>query len=442
MTSAGAAWIEVLLRRNAAADYLRRHGAPRTLGAFRADVPIVDYETIRPWIDRIAAGEPDVLFAGRPIAFERTGGSSGGAKLFPCSATGVQDFQSSIVPWLASVVDRHSITGRVYVATSPATRPPQTIAGCSVGLPDGAYLGEKWGAWIAQRSAVPLDVAAETDVARWRARTLAALRHAGDLELLSVWSPTFLLRLLDDLPDPCSMWPRLRVVSCWADASSRPFADELRRRLPHAVLQPKGLLSTECVTTVPDATDRPRLTPHGFFEFALGDRLLLAEELRPDNTYEVIATTASGLYRYRSGDLVTCVDVDDHGPVLRFAGRAGIASDLVGEKLTDAFACTALADIAGFRFLTPTADRRGYELVTESGTPVDLSTLEERLKQNPQYAYARALGQLHPLRHRCETALHDRYVAAQVARGTRLADVKPLSLLPQADWLQAHWEVR
>lgn len=442
MTSAGVAWLEAVLRRNAAADYLRRHGAPKTLDAFRADVPIVDYETMRPWIDRVANGEPDVLFAGRPVAFERTGGSAGGAKLIPYSAAGVQDFQSSIVPWLASVVERHSIAGRVYVATSPATRAHQAIAGCTVGLPDGAYLGENWGAWIAQHSSVPLDVATETDIARWRTRTLDALRHAGDLELISVWSPTFLLRLLDDLPDPRSMWPRLRVVSCWADASSRPFADDLRRRLPHAVLQPKGLLSTECVTTVPDATDRPRLTPHGFFEFALGDRVLLAEELGPGLTYEVIATTASGLYRYRSGDLVACADGDDHGPVLHFAGRAGIASDLVGEKLTEAFACTVLADVAGFRFLAPAADRRGYELVTETGAPVDLSTLEERLKQNPQYAYARALGQLHPLRHRRETALHDRYVAAQVARGARLADVKPLSLLPQADWLHACWEAR
>jgi hypothetical protein len=196
-------------------------------------------------------------------------------------------------------------------------------------------------------------------------------------------------------------------------------------------------MSTECVVTVPDADDRPRLNLHGFFEFARADGVVLAHELEEGDTYEVVATTASGLYRYRTGDLVRCVAIDAQGPILAFVGRTGIASDLVGEKLTDAFVGSALEGIAGFRFLTVQRGRRGYELVTDSDASVDLAAVEFRLNRNPQYAYARALAQLQALGHRRVARLHDRYVAAQVVRGVRIADVKPVSLLPNADWLDS-----
>jgi hypothetical protein len=347
-----------------------------------------------PWIERIAEGEPDVLFAGRPVAYERTSGSSGAAKLIPYSGEGLLDFQRSVVPWLVNTVETHGITGSAYFAISPATRPPESIGGVPVGLPDGAYLGEIAASVLAEVSAVPLEVAAITDVAKWRDETLRHLAAARDLELISVWSPTFLLRLLDDLDDPVALWPRLKVVSCWASAASKPFAEELAARLPHATLEPKGLLSTECVVTVgragvlagrrggvppptrgagtapirPARRRRDMLTPHGFFEFE-GE--------------EVIATTASGLYRYRTGDLLR------DG---QFIGRKGIVSDLVGEKLTEPFVAKCLENVRGYLFPEGT----GYVLAAE--VPVNAEDIERRLCENPHYAYARRLGQLAPLR--------------------------------------------
>lgn len=349
-------WLAATLARNAHTAYLR--------GRAFDELPIVTYDDLVPWIERIVAGESDVLFAGRPVAYERTSGSSGAAKLIPYSAEGLLDFQRSVVPWLARTVREHGITGRAYFAISPATRPPESIGGVPVGLPDGAYLGEIAASVLAEMSAVPLSVAQITDVDRWRDETLHHLAAARDLELISVWSPTFLLRLLDDLDDPRELWPNLKVVSCWASAASKPFAEELAARLPQATLQPKGLLSTECVVTTGDN----ELTPHGFFEFD-GD--------------EVIATTASGLYRYRTGDLLRDGE---------FVGRKGVVSDLVGEKLTEPFVARCLENVRGYLF----PEGRGYVVASE--THVDLDAIEQKLCENPQYAYARSLGQLAPLR--------------------------------------------
>lgn len=470
----GEAWLATMLERNAGCDWLRRHGAPRSVDAFRRQVPVVHHADLLPWIERMADGASDQLFAGRPVAWERTSGTTGAGvrarpyKLVPYSAEGLADFQALLAPWLARVVRRHHITGRVYLATSPATRPPEHIGGLPLGLPDGAYLGERWGGWVAQHSAVPLALAAETDVDAWRARTLQALRAADDLELISVWSPTFLLRLLDDIPDAARRWPRLKLVSCWADAASQGPARELAARLPQARLQPKGLMSTECVVTVPGRhvdghdhddepaqdDDRPRLVPRGFFEFDTPRGLLRAHELAEGDEAELILTTASGLYRYRSGDRVRCEasSADDRAaggpgrPVLRLLGRGALASDLVGEKLDEAFVAQALAPLPGWAFLVPNARGDGYCLVTDQPeaaraappwSPAGLAAMDERLQANPHYAHARRMRQLAPLA-LCPArpGLVERHARAQLARGTRLADAKPLALLPGGDWIE------
>src|SRR5437763_15054274 len=123
-------WLSSMLARNAHTAYLR--------GRAFDELPIVSYEEILPWLERVWDGEPDVLFAGRPVAYERTAGSSGAAKLIPYSAEGLLDFQRSVVPWLARTVREHRITRRAYFAISPAARPPASIGGLPVGLPGGA----------------------------------------------------------------------------------------------------------------------------------------------------------------------------------------------------------------------------------------------------------------------------------------------------------------
>jgi hypothetical protein len=432
----GAPWLEMMLARNAGTAYLHAYGSPRTMEEFRERVPIVCYEDLTPWQDRIRSGERDVLFTGSPIAFERTGGSTGAAKLIPYSAEGLLDFQRSVVPWLDTVVKTHGITGRAYFSISPATRRPERIGGIPVGLPDGTYLGDIAGAVLAEMTAVPFGVAAIDDVVLWRTETIRHLAAARDLELISVWSPTFLLSLLDQVDNPRLLWPRLKVVSCWASAASKPFAEALAAHLPQAHLQPKGLLSTETAVTVPDIDDQPVLTEHGFFEFERDGLLSLHNELTEGPLYEVIATTASGLYRYRTGDLVRYEGRSRCGrPILEFAGRGNAVSDLVGEKLTEPFVAACLEDVPGFRLLVPASESNGYVLLAEADAAISIDDVERRLCGNPQYAYARRLGQLAALRLMPVSRLYDRYARIQAEQGVRLGDVKPAALRNEPEWI-------
>jgi hypothetical protein len=432
----GSDWLENLLHANTNTAYLQKHGSPQTLQAFRSSVPLVSHDDLIPWLARIQNGEPDVLFAGRPIAFERTGGSAGGRKLIPYSQAGLEDFQRSVAPWLKRVVTRYGVTGKAYFSISPATRQPEWIGDVPIGLADGAYLGAGAAAVLAKVSAVPFHLAQIANVDRWRTETLRHLTAARDLELISVWSPTFLLQLLEGIDDPVRTWPDLKVLSCWASGASKPFADRLAVRLPHAHLQPKGLLSTEAVVTVPDESDAAVLTDRGFFEFERERRLFLAQEMVAGNIYEVVVTTASGLYRYRTGDLVRYAGLSSsQRPVLEFVGRGSLVSDLVGEKLTEPFVAGCLDDIPGFRLLVPATEGDGYVLATETGVQVDLVRIEQRLCHNPQYAHARQLGQLKAVRLLAVEHLFNRYARTQTEQGVRLGDVKPAALRNERAWI-------
>ena len=50
---------------------------------FQKQVPIRDYEALRPYIDRVVAGEKDILWKGKPIYFAKTSGTTSGAKYIP-----------------------------------------------------------------------------------------------------------------------------------------------------------------------------------------------------------------------------------------------------------------------------------------------------------------------------------------------------------------------
>uniref|UniRef100_A0A1J3I750 4-substituted benzoates-glutamate ligase GH3.12 n=4 Tax=Noccaea caerulescens TaxID=107243 RepID=A0A1J3I750_NOCCA len=78
--------LEEILRVNANTEYLQRflHGSSDKK-LFQKNVPMVSYEDVKPYIERVANGEPSHVISGEPITyFSLSSGTSGGKqKLFP-----------------------------------------------------------------------------------------------------------------------------------------------------------------------------------------------------------------------------------------------------------------------------------------------------------------------------------------------------------------------
>jgi len=52
---------------------------------FKLRVPVRDYEGLKPYVDRVVAGEADVLWKGKPLYFAKTSGTTSGVKYIPLS---------------------------------------------------------------------------------------------------------------------------------------------------------------------------------------------------------------------------------------------------------------------------------------------------------------------------------------------------------------------
>lgn len=61
-----------------------------TYDHFKQNIPAVDYEQLRPYIDQIKSGASDVLWPGKPKYFCKTSGTTSGTKYIPMSDEGIK----------------------------------------------------------------------------------------------------------------------------------------------------------------------------------------------------------------------------------------------------------------------------------------------------------------------------------------------------------------
>jgi len=63
--------------------------AVRTYAEYKQQVPVRDYESIRPYIDAIISGEKDILWPGRPRYFAKSSGTTSGVKYIPITTDSI-----------------------------------------------------------------------------------------------------------------------------------------------------------------------------------------------------------------------------------------------------------------------------------------------------------------------------------------------------------------
>ena len=369
-----------------------------------------------------------------------TSGTTAATKSIPYTAALLREFQAGIAPWIADLF-RHQaglIRGRSYWSISPVG---ETGAGFA---DDTAYLGRA-GRWVAATLAVPPAVRHLRSLEEWRRETLRHLVGCRDLAFVSVWHPSFLTLLVEPLrrEELTTLWPNLRVISCWADAAAAQPAAELARLFPQARIQPKGLIATEGFVSLPlwDRDGAALAVRSHFFEFLADDgRARLAHELARGGEYSVVLTTSGGLCRYRLRDRVRVTGFENECPLLRFIGKEHQVSDRFGEKINETQVGAALAGVAA-EFMIVACEGHRYTLFIQAAaqTDTELAALGERLEtalqQNVHYHYCRDLGQLGPVGvFRVASHGQTRYLTACQAHGQPLGNIKPLRLQREGGW--------
>ncbi|MEO1403181.1 MAG: GH3 auxin-responsive promoter family protein, partial [Cyanobacteria bacterium J06635_1] len=291
-------------------------------------LPIVEYTDLEPWLSKSHAKSSPLT--PEPILFyEPTSGSSGPVKQIPYTRSLRRSFNHLFCVWAYDLITQgpNFSTGKLYFSISPSFSDVT-----SEGTADDSDYLDPWLRWLLRPFLVMPPYARTSEA--FKENLARTLLQTEALEIISIWSPSFLTAQLDyiqthqqrlqtDLKNRLSaarsqllrqnniswteLWPQLKLISCWDSVTAADGAAGLRSQFPNVLVQGKGLLATEAPMTVPlvAAQGCVPLLDEIFFEFEDSQgRCFGLHQLEVGQAYTVIISQTGGLYRYCMGDRV------------------------------------------------------------------------------------------------------------------------------------------
>jgi hypothetical protein len=440
-----------LLEKLATTTYGREVGitAGMSYDDFHGRVPIRDHEQLKPYIERIKRGEPNVLWPGYCHWYAVSAGTTGKQKWLPVTEDLILHFRNAeaaaLLYYTARVGNSGAFRGRhlsldnlltvlpisrseVTGAPKPAdSTPPYTP---SWGAPHLAEPGEevpglsessKWSARIEEiiTRTLLLDITVLSGIPNWLLVFSDAVRGRalGDKMLATALN---------------TIWPKLECV-VHHGIPVGPFQAELKRTAGYMVNLHEIYFSSEAFVAAQDSDAESGLRlieDEGvFFEFlpladyddtlplSLAAKALPLEHVRVGEDYVLLVTTPAGLCRYVVGDIVRFVS--NEPPRLMYVGRTQLrlnafAENVLEKELTDALVSVCqhhewtitnfhVAPLAAGSLTGNTRGRHEWWIELRPGThetptgPLLADYLDRDLSERSKtYAAKRELGTLEP----------------------------------------------
>ena len=387
-----------IIQRNRSTAVGKDHGfaAIGCLEDYRKQVAISDYERLRPYVERAANGETQVLTAEPALMFTLTSGSTGAPKLIPVTETSRANHRQLTRLWYyhANLDHPGLFRGKMLGVVSPAHE------GKTAGnIPFGAASGliyQSSPRWIQNAFALPHEVAEVKDFAA-KYYLIMRLALAQDVSFIGTPNPSTILRLVEcadqskdeiigDIRDgtisagcdlttairqtlesrlkknpgraaelermvnhygmlrPKDYWPRLKMIGCWKGGSVGVRLHELSRWFGESMpVRDLGYMASEAQMTVPisDSGSAGILdVGANFYEFipeadidSTEPATLTCAELKEGENYYPILTTPGGLYRYDINDVVRVAGFFQQTPLIEFVRKGRDVTNITGEKL-------------------------------------------------------------------------------------------------------------
>lgn len=379
--------------------------------------------------------------------FETTSGSTGAKKRIPYTKSLLKSYEKMFLLWAHDLISHSDLklnSGKFFMSISPQIG--EKIKD------DRQYLSVPLRVLLAPfLVSNPSSHMAKTSDEFFLQVSLDLL-NCPDLEIISIWSPSYFLSFLDYIEANKEnlsklinsaetrkllndseihwdrIWPRLKLISCWNEAQAQQSAGLLKNKLKHAKIQGKGLLLTEAPITIPwhDAGGNIPLLTETFLEFLTEQGTILGlSELTQGSCYTVLTSQHNGFLRYNTLDKVKVTGFYFKTPILEFQGRTGNHSDMVGEKLSEELIRSILKTNFFFFLLPCPTPKPVYQIyVDEEAYDKEPLEIETELLKIYHYKLARDLKQLEPLELIKIKNLSSWYRKFHQDEGVQLGDIK------------------
>ena len=168
---------------------------------FQNKIPIVNYENVKEFVEREKSGESNVLLSDKIKLFELTSGSTSDVKYIPYTENFLKSYMNGVFSWLYDLYqnNKNLFLGSSYWSVSPILkREAVTSGGICVGIEDDTSYFDKISAFFLNKLfTVPKEIKNTQNMEDFLLITAVFLLLSENLAMISVWSPSFLMILLD-----------------------------------------------------------------------------------------------------------------------------------------------------------------------------------------------------------------------------------------------------
>ncbi len=468
--------LDIIQRNRATAFGKDHHfAAIGNLADYRKRVAIGDYERLRPYVERAENGEARVLTEAPVRMFTLTSGSTGAPKLIPVTETSRANHRQLTRLWYyrANLDHPGLFNGKMLGVVSPAQE-GKTAGNIPFGAASG-LIYQSSPRWIQNAFALPYEVAEVKDFAA-KYYLIMRVALAQPISFLGTPNPSTILRLVEiadnnksdiirDIRDgtisvrwhipgevrqklaaqleknptraaeleqlanqygalrPKDYWPQLQLIGCWKGGTVGVRLNELHRWFGESMpVRDLGYMASEAQMTLPisDSGSAGILdVSANFYEFIPESEIaspqpapVTCAELKAGESYYLILTSPSGLYRYDINDVVRVAGFYQQTPLLEFVRKGRDVTSITGEKLHVNQVIQAMAQAQALAGIAPRhyrgfadAEESRYAFMVEfDGANANEASLKQLLaalernlcELNIEYAQKRASERLKP----------------------------------------------
>ena len=330
----------------------------RTYAHFSKQVPVRDYEALRPWLDRVKAAEDHVLWPGKPLYLAKTSGTTSGAKYIPITRASIPNHIESTRNALLNYIHRTGkarfLDGKlIFISGSPAL---DTTNGILTGRLSG-IVNHHVPAYL-RRNQLPSY--ATNTIEDWEVKVDAIVEETlrADMRFISgipPWVQMYFDRLTTRTGKPIKdIFPNFELF-VYGGVNYEPYRAKIEQSIGRPVDSIELYPASEGFIAYQDIPGDPgmllMLNSGIFYEF-----IPLAEyfspnptrlpiwEVQPGVNYAIVLNTNAGLWGYSLGDTVRFVSTDPYrlvvtGRVKHFISAFG--EHVIAEEVEKALAAAS-----------------------------------------------------------------------------------------------------
>ena len=290
---------------------------------FAKQVPIRDYEGLRPYVDRVVAGEADILWPGKPLYFSKTSGTTSGVKYIPISKesmpTHIKTAQNALFHYIYHSGNTSFVDGKmIFLQGSP-------ILSKTNGIDTGRLSGivAHYIPSYLQKNRMPSWQTNCIDDWEQKVDAIVAETHDQDMRLISgipPWVKMYFERLKTKTNQPIKdIFPNFSLF-VYGGVNYAPYRSTIEQLIGKKIDSLELYPASEGFIAFQDHPEADgmllQLDAGIFYEFVEADKIhqenpprISLAAVKKGVNYAIILNTSAGLWGYNIGDTVVFVSL-------------------------------------------------------------------------------------------------------------------------------------